>query len=132
MLSREKIMWWEKSKANWIKEGDANTRFFNVSTIILRKHSMIDMLQTSSDTWVTGWEHIEEQFGNSYKDLFKSSQPKFSIDLNSLVPISITEETNDNLFSVPIPEEIKNIVFSLSRGKSLGPNGISISFYKAY
>lgn len=37
MLKNEEILWRDKAKARWIDEGDANTRFFHISTIIHRR-----------------------------------------------------------------------------------------------
>lgn len=37
VLKCEQILWWQKAKTRWLEEGDANTYFFYLSTIIHRR-----------------------------------------------------------------------------------------------
>ncbi|KAG8369712.1 hypothetical protein BUALT_Bualt14G0042400 [Buddleja alternifolia] len=37
LLMREEVMWRQRAKQKWLKKGDANTRFFHLSTIIHRR-----------------------------------------------------------------------------------------------
>lgn len=47
--TREAVLWKEKAKARWIEEGDANTHFFHVTTLIHRRHNHIDHLLTAEN-----------------------------------------------------------------------------------
>lgn len=37
-------MWREKSKQRWMEKGDANTRFFHLSTVTQRRYNFIHHL----------------------------------------------------------------------------------------
>lgn len=42
ILSNEEIFWRQKSRNIWLKEGDKNTRFFHLSTIVRRQRNRIE------------------------------------------------------------------------------------------
>lgn len=44
LLMREKLLWKEKSQAQWINEGDTNTRYFYLSTTIKRKFDVLEAI----------------------------------------------------------------------------------------
>ena len=44
---REKLMWHKKSRAKWINEGDHNTKYYYIKTIIRRRRNRIKMLRDS-------------------------------------------------------------------------------------
>lgn len=44
MLKREELHWRDKSKLNWMAGGDANTRYFHISTLIKRRFNAIEFL----------------------------------------------------------------------------------------
>lgn len=50
--TRERLLWKAKAKAKWIAEGDANTRFFHISTITHRKYNYIHTMITANDARV--------------------------------------------------------------------------------
>ncbi|KAJ4837849.1 hypothetical protein Tsubulata_001664 [Turnera subulata] len=61
ILSQEEIFWHQKSRLKWMIEGDRNTRFFHVSTILRRKHNRVEALKTDEGEWI--WD----EGGNSLK-----------------------------------------------------------------
>lgn len=52
----------EKSKQIWIEEGDANTRFFHLATIIQRRYNSIDNLLFSGNSCKSDSEGIGQEF----------------------------------------------------------------------
>ena len=40
-LTKEELRWKQKSRALWLKEGDRNSRFFHLSTLIRRRRNRI-------------------------------------------------------------------------------------------
>ncbi|XP_038971981.1 uncharacterized protein LOC120104612 [Phoenix dactylifera] len=48
LLRQHEIFWRQKSRVQWVSEGDRNTRFFHRSTIIRRRRSMIHSLRDGS------------------------------------------------------------------------------------
>lgn len=44
-LTRVELLWRQKSRETWLKEGDKNSIFFHLSTIIRRKRNSIDAIK---------------------------------------------------------------------------------------
>lgn len=77
-------------------------------------------------------DKIGKYFQDYFVDLFSSTNPRFPSDLHNLIPPTISNEENQFLCDIPIPELIKDTFFSLKCGKSPRPDGMSPSFYKHY
>ena len=45
-LARTEVLWKQKSRELWLKEGDRNTKFFHLSTIIRRRQNHIDAIKS--------------------------------------------------------------------------------------
>lgn len=45
-LTRTEILWKQKPRELWLKEGDRNTKFFHLSTIIKRWQNNIDAIKS--------------------------------------------------------------------------------------
>lgn len=52
ILNQEEILWFQKSRANWIVMGERNTRYFHLSTIIRRRKTKITLLKDNNNTWI--------------------------------------------------------------------------------
>ena len=52
ILKQEEEFWSVKSRYNWLIQGDRNTKFFHISTLIRRKRNKISSLQDNQGNWV--------------------------------------------------------------------------------
>lgn len=50
ILAQEEVLWFKKSRAKWIVQGERNTRYFHLSTIIRRWKSKISVLKDNNNT----------------------------------------------------------------------------------
>ncbi|KAG8367512.1 hypothetical protein BUALT_Bualt16G0079600 [Buddleja alternifolia] len=132
LLKREEAMWRQQAKQKWIEEGDANTRFFHLSTIIHRRYNTIFSLRDSNNFVISSWHEKGVLFDNYFKEHFSTCHPSYPHDLESLIPNLVTNEDNENLLSIPSPLEIKQVVFSMSSNKTPGSDRMSPSFFKSY
>lgn len=83
-------MWKEKSKTQWLEEGDANTQFFHLSTIFHRRHNHIHSVLDSDQHRVTDLDSIVNAFVSFYSNLFTSSSHVFVHDFQDLIQLSVT------------------------------------------
>ncbi|KAH9788525.1 reverse transcriptase domain-containing protein [Citrus sinensis] len=58
VMGQEEILWWQKSRKDWIMHGDRNTRFFHQKTIVRRRRNRIEAIQDSSGNWLYNEEEI--------------------------------------------------------------------------
>ena len=61
----------QKSKTQWIQDGDRNTKFYHTKTIAHRKKNRIKMLRDHKGRWVDEAKEIRRLILNFYKTLFK-------------------------------------------------------------
>jgi hypothetical protein len=49
ILKQEEAVWFQKSRSQWIKDGDRNTRYYHVKTINRRRRNKIMMLKNEQN-----------------------------------------------------------------------------------
>ena len=59
-LSRNELMWRQKSCELWLKDGDRNTKFFHISTIVRRRRNSIDAIRGDDSEWIVKVLEIRE------------------------------------------------------------------------
>ena len=52
MLNQEEEIWALKSRVNWLVQGDRNTVFYHVSTLVRRKRNQILAIKDSVCEWI--------------------------------------------------------------------------------
>lgn len=131
-LKREELLWRDKVKTRWIEEGDANTRFFHLTTVIHRKRNSITQILNSENQWLSSRREIGQEFESYFRQLFTSVKPCFPIRLQGLLKPCISASMNQNLVAVPTQLEILHVLQQMGSLKSPGPNGFNVLFYKSY
>ena len=131
-LLRSDVLWHQKSRELWLKEGDKNTNFFHLSTIIRRRHNNIDAITGDDGGWITDTCLIRQHLQENFKNLFTAEAVNFPTQLEDLISIVISEEENIALCMIPTPEEIKSTLFHMSELKAPGSDGFLVAFYKNY
>jgi hypothetical protein len=67
--AQEEILWRQKSRVQWLKEGDRNTKFFHRSTIQRRHVNHISHLVTEEGKTLHSHEDLETELVSYYQDL---------------------------------------------------------------
>lgn len=129
---REETYWREKAKARWREEGDANKHYFHVTTIVRRRFNTINCIRDSHNNWIVKRGLIGKEFEKYFVNLFTSDNPIMPQDLRIYIQPTITEIQNVMLAAIPMPEEIRKVVFTMGNYKSPGPNGMTVVFYKKH
>jgi hypothetical protein len=131
-LIRTDVLWKQKSRELWLRDGDRNTKFFHLSTIIRRRHNSIDAVRSDSGDWIIDQKGIREHFQTKFISLFSEEETFFPPDLEHLIHPSISSEDNVELCRVPTPDEIKGVLFDMQSLKAPGPDGFPPVFYKHF
>ena len=69
-LYRSEVLWRQKSRELWLKEGDKNSRFFHLSTIVCRRRNTIEAVKNNAGDWVIEPNEIRNLFLENFKILF--------------------------------------------------------------
>lgn len=78
------MLWKETSKETWLEEGDQNSNFVHLSTIIKRNINRMDLILNRDQEVVTDFEGIGSIFVEYYKELFSTVDPIFPSNFEAL------------------------------------------------
>ena len=128
----EEAFWRQRSRIQWLKNGDRNTGFFHSATRQRRMQNSFTVLEDGNGTAVYEEEQISGVVADYYRTLFTTNgNQNFSI-VDEVIDKKITPEMNRCLTSIPSELEIREAAFSINGGKTPGPDGFSAKFYQAY
>ena len=132
MLTREEIMWNQRSRASWIKWGDCNTKFFHATTSQRRRRNKIVGIQGANGIWQENQEDIESTILEYFETIFKIDHPsQFGVSLGA-IDQRVTRDMNESLVADFKAEEVWLALIQMHPTKAPGPNGMSPIFYQQY
>lgn len=133
ILSKEEIYWKQRSRIQWLKEGDINSAFFNHSTSIHKKRNLIKFLKDDTGQEITD----KAQIGKTAIDFFIYMYIEFRRGNESLqdrllrkLPNAIGEEDNCQLLSPISLKEVCLTIFVMGAYKTSGPDGFPLTFFQ--
>ncbi|XP_021803305.1 uncharacterized protein LOC110747435, partial [Prunus avium] len=130
ILEQEALFWQQKSRVMWLQEGDRNTKFFHLTTIIRRRRNRIEKLQNDSGEWVENSNGLKELAVNYFLDLFSLPQRDYnSSPIPNLFPQIMATDLTSLIANVSI-SEVKNSLFNIGGLKTPGVDGFPACFYQ--
>jgi hypothetical protein len=126
-LLQEEIIWRQKSRVRWLKEGDKCTKFFYQVASANRRNNTIESLivdgSPTSDLACIG-EHVV----NYYESLF--SEPlSWRSRLDNLEFNRLNGEEASSLEDPFEEREVREVIKGMDRDKAPGPDGFSMAFF---
>ena len=73
ILSQEEELWALKSRVNWMIQGDRNTAFYHVSTLVRRNRNQILAIKNLVGEWIYEDNEVKEHIRDEFRDIFTSS-----------------------------------------------------------
>ncbi|XP_074292351.1 uncharacterized protein LOC141619220 [Silene latifolia] len=70
VLAQEEILWYQKSRLEFIKDGDRNTSYFHVSTLVCRWRNRIISLKSPNGEWQDDPIQIKKIVLDYFKNLY--------------------------------------------------------------
>ncbi|XP_008231741.1 PREDICTED: uncharacterized protein LOC103330914 [Prunus mume] len=126
ILDQEEVFWLQKSRNTWLKEGDRNTIFFHLSTIIRSRWNKLEGLTNDAGEWISEKGGMKQIVIHYFQGLF--SEPTLSGEY-SLLPQyfpelehSVCTRLNGEVSNV----EIQSSLFAIGGLKTPGPDGASL------
>ncbi|KAL3826043.1 hypothetical protein ACJIZ3_022072 [Penstemon smallii] len=134
LLDKEEMMWRQRAKAHWMREGDKNTKFFHAKASSRRRVNTIHGLRNSEGIWCEKDEDLERIVAEYFEKIFTSSSPSLSTleaVLGAVEP-KVTREINADLLRTFSALEVKKALDSMHPLKSPGPDGFPVVFYQRF
>ena len=126
---QEEIMWRQRSRIAWLREGDRNTGFFHRMASRRRSKNRIVKLNRPDGTECTEVEEMHEMVVDYYKNLFRSEGMSNICRVLDHVPCKVADEMNLFLCAPFDESEINNALFEMFPTKAPGPDGFSAHFF---
>ncbi|KAL9668150.1 hypothetical protein QQ045_002525 [Rhodiola kirilowii] len=133
-LIREEILWRQRSRICWLKEGDSNSKFFHAYANGRRKTNYVVKLQREDGTFTYNSEEMKVIFYNYYKKIYGSASQISQRELTTrlqCVPQKVTGQHNYILTSPYTVDEVTRAVFQLHPDKAPGKDGFTTSFIQS-
>ncbi|KAG7552757.1 Reverse transcriptase domain [Arabidopsis thaliana x Arabidopsis arenosa] len=123
----------QKSRVNWLANGDLNTSFFKRMVATRRSANLIHYLLDNSGRKIENHEELANHCVGFFTELLgNGSNPLTQDDITRIQAISTfscDNEMRDMLVAEITDEEIKSEFFNMPRNKSPGPDGYSPEFF---
>jgi hypothetical protein len=112
-LYREELMWLQRSRIAWLRDGDRNTKYFHRKASWRHKKNRISKLQREDGTWATEPDEMEGMATSFFQNLYSHEeglQPNIILDrLSSRVDNGM----NERLCAPFSEQEISDALFQI-------------------
>ena len=131
-LVQEDTKWQQRTKEDWLRWGDRNTKFFHASAIQRKSHNSISHITDAHGVeWDTS-KGIEQAFVTYYKSLFTSIKPHNIEECMGAVDRKLTPNMVSKLVEAFTMEEVAVVVKQMGPLKAPGSDGYMAGFYQKH
>jgi len=129
-LYQEECLWFQKSRNQWISDGDHNTKYYHSKTIVRRRRNTILTIRDNDGIWIDDPANLKALVRNFYENLFKED-----IIIRDLIvswnTYPDTVETHHDHLSANINfMECKRALFDMGPLKAPGEDGYPALFFQ--
>ena len=133
LLREEELKWYQRSKAQFILEGDNNTKYFHLLANGRHRKKYIHNLNQEEGV-IEGHEQLKSFITKYYKTLFGAPEEgNFTLDESRIEDIPQVSNVENDFLTAPFTEdEIKRAIFQMEHNKAPGPDGFPAEFYQCF
>jgi hypothetical protein len=121
---------WQQSRSRWLKEGDANSKYFHSLLASRRRGNTISSVQVDGTT-LEGVHHIRQAVFSHFANHFKASNMvRPGVENLRFNRLSVAE--GSSLIRPFSEAEVRAAVWDCDSFKSPGPDGVNFVFFKDF
>ncbi|XP_074283573.1 uncharacterized protein LOC141608118 [Silene latifolia] len=132
------LFWKQRAKLNWLKDGDACTKYFFNCVRERRKQNQIFGIQKQDGSWTFQDTDIYLSFELYFRDIYESGvvhEPfadflEASHSIFAKLRFKLNNDQHDAMAKLFTRKEVRKEVFQMGSSKSPGPDGIPGLFYQ--
>ena len=125
-------MWKQRSRNNYLKEGDRNTSFFHTKALNRKQQNWIQGLEDENGVWQEGMDKIEYVATQYFSTLFTSTQPGDMTELLDAISPTVTDAMNQLLSRDFQASEIVQALKQIHSHIAPGLDGLPSLFYQKF
>jgi len=132
ILKDREESWRLCSRAIWLAEGDANTRFYHKFANGRKAINTIWELRDEHDNLVTSQRHLSKLATDHFRNIYKAPQDPNILEIMRVAekfPKFVDSEDHEDLTKEVTRAELEATIKWFKKDKSPGPDGWTIEFY---
>lgn len=130
VLEQEELFWYQKSRENWIKSGDRNTKFYHAASKVHQAKNRQQNLWDPATKETISNEDSEKLILDHFKKIFTSEDTDKNTEIGARGFPRISED-KWNIVNDPInANDVKTTIFEMAPYKAPGPDGMHAGFYQ--
>jgi len=123
-------MMWQKARVTWLKEGDANSKFFHgIMSSRRRSNALVSLIVDGVS--IEGVSEVRHTVYQHFKHHFKKTA-NYRPNISGLLFKSLSVAEGADLIKPFLSEEIKAAIWDCDSFKCPGPDGIILGFFKDF
>eukprot|EP00253_Pinus_taeda_P036314 PITA_36314 len=134
LCKQEEIFWRQKSRVQWLKEGEQNTIFFHKSTIANKAQNNISSIKNENGELQNTHKNIEFVLVKHFRNITRENNSNREQSIKEIIrhiPKFVSREDNFNLNRLVTEEEVSEVLKDMQNCKAPGPDGFNVDFFKA-
>lgn len=131
-LDQEEQFWKQKSREQWLGQGDQKSRYFFLSTITRRRRNKLEGLFDNNAQWRTDQLGLCDIAVHYFQSLYKAAPGTAHINFHQLKSGGLLPSELTQLHQLPSLADIKAAVFGIGATKSPGIDGIPAHFFQIF
>ncbi|XP_031122605.1 uncharacterized protein LOC116025505 [Ipomoea triloba] len=130
-LKQEECFWKQKARIKWLREGDANTKFFHETVKDRHRRQRISSIKNNEGTLLTSQLDIQTEAVNFFANLYTAEECSGYEMALETISNALSDDDIKMLTSTVSRQEVKEAVWDLDPDSAAGPDGFSGSFYRS-
>lgn len=120
LLYREEMLWLQRSRVNWLKDEDRNTKFFHSRAVWRAKKNKISKLRDANGTVHSSTMKLESMATEYFQDVYTADPNLNPETVTRLIQEKVTDIMNEKLCEDFTEDEISQAIFQIGPQITVG------------